>query len=138
VDPDSAESSHQDLAASRPRNGRGNSSWRDRLIGMFKSPKKPPATLAPEEEHRYRSAACPIEEALIGRLSDLTDRVREAAIEQAWSVDWTELADHRRKLAESRAAHHDWLTLRELGELIAMLGQAARYFRKSSGAANVL
>ena len=52
-------------------------------------------------------------------------------------MDWTELADHRRKLAESRAAHHDWLTLRELGEIIAMLGQAARYYRKSSGAANV-
>jgi protein phosphatase len=104
---------------------------------MFKSPKKLPATLAPEEEHRYRSTACPIEEALIDRLSDLTDHVRETAIEQAWSVDWTELADHRRKLAKSRAAHHDWLTLRELGEIIAMLGQAARYYRKSSGAANV-
>ncbi|MGB0068168.1 MAG: protein phosphatase 2C domain-containing protein [Isosphaeraceae bacterium] len=137
VDPDSAESSHQDLAASRPWNGRGAPSWRDRLVGMFKSPKKVPATLAPEEEHRYRSTACPIEETLIDQLSDLTDRVREAAIEQAWSVDWTELADHRRKLAASRAAHHDWLTLRELGEIIAMLGQAARYYRKSSGAANV-
>src|SRR5208283_3578106 len=61
-----------------------------------------PATLTPEEEHRYRSTACPIEETLIDQLSDLTDRVREAAIEQAWSVDWTELADHRRKLAASR------------------------------------
>jgi protein phosphatase len=137
VDPDSAESSHQDLAASRPWNGRGAPSWRDRLVGMFKSPKKVPATLAPEEEHRYRSTACPIEETLIDQLSDLIDRVREAAIEHAWSVDWTELADHRRKLAASRTAHHDWLTLRELGEIIAMLGQAARYYRKSSGAANV-
>ena len=136
VDPDSSESSHQDLAAS-PRNGRDSPSWRDRLAGMLKSPKKVSATLAPEEEHHYRSAACPIDEALIDHLSDLTERVREAAIEQAWSVDWTELADHRRKLSESRAAHHDWLTLRELGEILAMLGQAARYYRKSSGAANV-
>jgi len=137
VDPDSAETPHQDPAASRQRNGQRPQSWRDRLVGMFKTLKKVPATLAPEEEHRYRSTACPIEEALIDRLSELTDRARELAIEQAWSVDWTELTDHRRKLAESRSAHHDWLTLRELGEISAMLGQAARYYRKSSGAANV-
>ena len=137
VDPDSAESAHQDPTA-KSQNGKKPPSWRDRVAGMFKSPKKAPVTLSPEEEHRYRSTACPIAESLIERLSDLTDRVREAAIEQAWSVDWTELADHRRKLAESRVAHHSWLSLRELGEIIAMLGQAARFYRKSSGTASVL
>ncbi len=137
VDPDSAELAHQDPTA-KSQNGKKTPSWRDRVAGMFKSPKKAPVTLSPEEEHRYRSTACPIAESLIERLSDLTERVREAAIEQAWSVDWTELADHRRKLAESRVAHHNWLSLRELGEIIAMLGQAARYYRKSSGTASVL
>ena len=29
---------------------------------------------------------------LIDRLSELTDKARELAIEQAWSIDWTELA----------------------------------------------
>ena len=94
--------------------------------------------LAPEEEHRYRSTDCPVNEALIERLSELTDRAREAAIEQAWSVDWTELAERRKKLAGARADHNDWSTLRELGEIIAMLGQAARFHRKSTGTAQAL
>jgi serine/threonine protein phosphatase PrpC len=137
VDPDSAESPRQDSAASHERNGQRPASWRDRLVGMFKIPKKTAVALAPEEEHRYRSTACPISEALIEGLSELTDRVKEQSIEQAWPVDWTELAGHRRKLSESRSAHHDWLTLRELGEISALLGQAGRFYRKSSGAANV-
>ena len=110
--------------------------WRDRLAGLFKTQKKPPEPLAPEEEHRYRSTDCPVNEALIHRLSDLTDRAREIAIEQAWSVDWTELADRRRKLAGARESHNNWSTLRELGEIIAMLGQAIRFHRKSTGAAS--
>ncbi len=137
VDPDSAETSHQDTTGKRQRNGSSPASWRDRLLGVFKGAKKAPSTLPPEQEHRYRSTACPIEESLIGRFSELTERVREAAIEQAWSIDWTELASHRRKLAEARAAQRNWLSLRELGEIIAMLGQAARFHRKGSGAPSV-
>ena len=102
VDPDSTESPLQDparsasgTAATAPHGGIG---WR-----AVQGPKKAAAALAPDEEHRYRSADCPIDETLIDRLDELT-RVREAAIEQAWSVDWTELADLARKLAESRAA----------------------------------
>lgn len=138
VDPDSAEAAHQNTPAGRDRKANGQtSSWRDRLASLFKLQRKPPATLTADEEHRYRSTECPITEALLERLSDLTDRAREAAIEQAWSIDWTELASRRRKLAESRAAHHDWLTLRELCEIIAMLGQAARFHRKKTGAATM-
>jgi protein phosphatase len=137
VDPDSAETPHQKPSPKRDRNGQAPASWRDRLRGLFTGPKKTPVPLAPEDEHRYRSAACPIDEALIERLSELTDQARELAIEQAWSVDWTELAGRRRKLAEARATRHDWLTLRELGEIIALLGQAGRFHRKNSGAANV-
>ena len=138
VDPDSAESANQDRSARHEVNGHRGPSWRDRLAGIFKAQKKPPAPLAPEEEHRYRSTDCPINEALIERLSELTDRAREIAIEQAWSVDWTELAERRKKLAGARENHNDWSTLRELGEIIAMLGQAARFHRKSAGAANAL
>jgi len=136
IDPDSAEITHQDSSHRRDRNGRTPRSWRDRLRGILKS-QKTPATLAPEDEHRYRSAGCPIDEALLDRLSELTDKAKELAIEQAWSVDWTELAGRRRKMVEARSAGNHWLTLRQLGELIAMLGQAARFHRKNSGAANV-
>ena len=138
VDPDSAESAHQDRSTRHEGNGNRAPSWRERLAGIFKAQRKPPVPLAPEEEHRYRSTECPVNEALIERLSELTDRVREAAIEQAWSVDWTELAERRKKLAGTRADHNDWSALRELGEIIAMLGQAARFHRKRSGTAQAL
>jgi protein phosphatase len=138
VDPDSAETAHQNSSGDRRHTGNhSSSSWRDRLAGLFKSQRKPPVALNADEEHRYRSTDCPITETLLDRLSELTDRVREAAIEQAWSVDWTELATRRRKFAESRDARNDWLTLRELGEIIVLLGQAARFHRKKSGAATV-
>jgi PPM family protein phosphatase len=138
VDPDSAETIHQQSPDGRDHKSNGPpSSWRDRLAGLFKPQRKPPAPLKPDEEHRYRSTEAPITEALLQRLSDLTDRVREAAIEQAWSVDWTELAIHRRKLAEARSAQNDWLSLRELGEIMSLLGQAARFHRKKPGAAAV-
>jgi protein phosphatase len=136
VDPDSAETTHQNPSAKRDRYGQPAPSWRDRLRGMFTN-QKAAVALSPEDEHRYRSSACTINEELIDRLSDLCDRAREQAIEQAWSIDWTELASRRRKVAESRSANNAWLTLRELGEIIAMLGQAARFHRKSAGAANV-
>jgi serine/threonine protein phosphatase PrpC len=136
VDPDSAESQHQNPSAKRDRNGQQSRTWRERLRGMF-AHQKPVAALAPEDEHRYRSSACPIDDSLIDRLSELTEKAREQAIEQAWSIDWSELASRRRKLAESRSASNAWLALRELGEIIAQLGQAARFHRKSAGAANV-
>jgi protein phosphatase len=138
VDPDSAETVHQEPSAGDARNGnRSLSSWRDRLAGIFKTPKKAPPTLAPEDEHPYRSTECPVNEGLIERLSELTEQARESAIEQAWSIDWTELAGRRRKLAELRVGRNNWLTLRELGEIIAVLGQAARFHRKSTGTATV-
>jgi protein phosphatase len=138
VDPDSSETLHQNSSPAFERNGARGITWRDRLLAIFRPPKKAPPTLAPEDEHRYRSGDCPINEALIEGLSELADQVREQAIEQAWSVEWTELAGRRKKLAEARSSRHDWLALRELGEIIAILGQAARFHRKSAGAANVL
>jgi protein phosphatase len=136
VDPDSAETAHQNPSPDRDKNGRPARNWRDWLRGMFKT-QKTPVPLAPEDEHRYRSESCPIDEPLIEELSELTDKAREQAIEQAWSVDWTELSGRRRKLAEARSARNDWLTLRELGEILAMLGQAARFHRRTTGSANV-
>jgi protein phosphatase len=137
VDPDSSETAHQNPSAAE-RNGKRGRSWRDRLLSLLKPAKKAPPTLAPEDEHRYRSADSPISDALIEGLSELTDQAREQAIEQAWSVEWTELAGRRKKLAEARSTRHDWLALRELGEIIAMLGQAGRFYRKSPGAASAL
>jgi serine/threonine protein phosphatase PrpC len=139
VDPDSVETSQPEAAADASRNGQPPASWRDRLAGLFKGSRKALPTLAPAQEHRYRSTPCPIDEPLIERLFELIERARALAIEQAWSLDWTAMASHRRKFAESRTAHQQWLSLRELGEIISILGEAARqHHRKNTGTAKSL
>ena len=130
VDPDSGEVDHQDPSAKkgRPTNG-APLSWKDQLIRRFTGP-KPLQPLAPEEEHRYRSCECPIDEKLLADLGRLVEGVCEAAISQAWAVDWPKLAEHRRKLHEAQAAGVPRTTLREIGELASMLGQAGRFHRR--------
>jgi predicted DNA-binding protein with PD1-like motif len=70
---------------------------------------------------------------LLDRLEELTRLVQEQAIAQAWSVDWTALGALRRKAADARAAGNRWTSLRSIGEIISLLGQSARFFRKASG-----
>ena len=55
------------------------------------------------------------------------------AIEQAWSLDWTEFATFRRMEAEARASQDLREALRAIGEMIVLLEQAARE-HKTSGA----
>ncbi|WP_165224460.1 PP2C family protein-serine/threonine phosphatase [Aquisphaera insulae] len=137
IDPESSEVAQQQPAGTRDSKSEAAGSWKQRLGRIFRPSRKPPAALPPEEEHRYRSCDCPVEASLLDKLSGLIEQAREAAIEHAWSVDWTELAGRRRRLAEARASRRDWAALREIGEIIALLGQAARAQRKSSGAAAV-
>jgi protein phosphatase len=85
------------------------------------------------EDHPYRTAECPVDEALIDRLDLLTRQIQEQAISQAWSLDWTALATLRRQTAEARATNHPWVSLRKIGEMISLLGVAARFFRKNAG-----
>ena len=137
VDPDSAEIHSSEPSRSNAiGNGQRSRTWRDRLAGLFKPQRKPPPRLQPDEEHRYRSTDCPITEALLDRLSGLTERPgsghRTGVVDR---LDRT--CEPAQKLAEARSANNDWLTLRELGEIIVLLGQAARFHRKKSNAANV-
>lgn len=131
VDPESGESDQQDPDAKRGRSAANGvpRSWKDRLLEKFTGP-KPLQPLAPEDEHRYRSAECNISEELIEKLHHLVEEVRETAISQAWSVDWGQLSEHRRKLAQGQEAGNSWVVLREIGEMISMLGQAGRFHRK--------
>ncbi|MDE2508483.1 MAG: serine/threonine-protein phosphatase [Planctomycetota bacterium] len=93
--------------------------------------RKPSAVVV--EEHLYRSADCPITAALVESLDELTRRVQAAAVEQSWSIDWTNLATLRRLEAEALQAGNHRKALYQIGELIAMLGQAARYYKKGGG-----
>src|SRR5262249_47178242 len=133
--PDSAEVQQQ--SDERPgRDGLPREGWRQRLTGLLKGRRRAPA--APVvEEHPYRTAECPINEELIARLHDLTRSAQEQAIEQAWSLDWTLLAGLRRQEADARDAKNAWVSLRKLGEILYLLGQAARFHGKSVAAPDV-
>ena len=63
----------------------------------------------------------------------MTRKVQAQAIEQAWSLDWTEFATFRRQEAEARASQDHRATLREIGETLVLLEQAALE-HKTSGA----
>ncbi|WP_165070309.1 PP2C family protein-serine/threonine phosphatase [Paludisphaera rhizosphaerae] len=130
VDPESGEIDQQDPDAKKGKASNGvPRSWKDRLLERFTGP-KPLQPLAPEDEHRYRSADCTIGEELIEKLHQLVEDVRETAVSQAWSVDWHQLSEHRRKLAQGQESGNSWVVLREIGEMVALLGQAGRFHRK--------
>src|SRR5262249_4324916 len=128
IDPDSTEVHQQPGQYSGP-DGRDAVGWRKRLTGLFKG-RRSNAT-AVVEDHPYRTAECPIDDELITRLHDLSRSAQEQAIEQAWSIDWTLLASLRRQETDARDAKNAWLSLRKLGEIIALLGLGARFHRKS-------
>jgi len=134
IDPDSGEVQQQQPAPKSDRDHQVGQGWRSRLSELIKSRRRP-ALHSAAEDHPYRTAECPIDDALIDRLDDLTRRIQEQAIEQAWSLDWTALASLRRGAADARSANNRWVSLRKLGEIITLLGEAARYFRKTTGAA---
>ena len=114
-------------------NGRGIRGWLGKLLASRKRTAEPVAV----EEHPYRSAECPISDDLIERLAELTRRVQQHAVEHAWSLDWTQFAQFRREEAEAKSAGNRRKTLRALGEMIAVLGHAARFHRRTSGPASV-
>ena len=135
VDPDSAETIHRQPAAKNDRGGRGSDGWRARLTDLLKGRRRN-AELALVDDHPYRTYECSIDEALIERLDELTRRTQDQAVAQAWSVDWAALAGLRRQAADARAAKNLWVSLRKIAEIISLLGQAARFFRKSAGPAS--
>jgi protein phosphatase len=85
------------------------------------------------EDRPYRTAPCPITAELVEQLSDLTRRVQAAAVEQAWSLDWTLFAKYRRHEGEARTAGNLRKALKNIGEMIELLGTAARFHRKGGG-----
>jgi serine/threonine protein phosphatase PrpC len=136
VEPDTAQDLPVESMAKPTANGRAGGNWKS-VIGGLLSRRKPPAPTT-VEDHPYRTAACPIEAELIEKFSDLTRRVQSHAVEHAWSLDWTQFATYRREEAEAKAGGSPRKTLRAVGEMIAMLGQAARFHRKTGGPAGVV
>jgi protein phosphatase len=136
IEPDTAQDVPVELSQSPVANGRKPRDWKRSLAGLFagRSRQAAPTTV---EDHPYRTAECPITTDLIEKLSELTRRVQAYAVENAWSLDWTQFAQYRRDEAEAKAAGNPRKTLRAVGEMIAVLGHAARFHRKASGQAGV-
>ncbi len=132
IDPDSAETQNQTKSEKGDGVPRQRVSWGARLAGLIK-PGRRSGAIPTTEEHPYRTAECPIDDSLIDRLEELTRGSQEQAIAQAWSLDWTALAALRRQASDSRAAGNRTAALRKLGEIMTLLGEAARYFRKTAG-----
>jgi protein phosphatase len=110
-------------------NGKKPGGWRAGLLKVFSARQRAPV---PEvvEDRPYRSAESPITAEVVEKFSDLTRRVQSHAIEQAWSLDWTEFARCRRLESEARTAGNLRGALKYVGEMIALLGVAARFHRK--------
>jgi serine/threonine protein phosphatase PrpC len=132
VDPDSGEKSP---VPKDERDRSGREGWRSRLAELVKGRRRQ-GSLHLVEDHPYRTAECVVNEGLIDRLDELCRNIYEQAVAQAWSLDWAALATLRRQAADARARNNHWLSLRKLGEIIAMLGQSARFFRKNAGPAS--
>jgi protein phosphatase len=131
VEPDTVEDLPKKTEDRGNRNGSKWQGWRRGLVKLLR-PRRKAAVATTVEDHPYRSAVCPITEELIDRLSDLTRRVQALVIEQAWSLDWTVFAEYRRKEGEARSRGNLRGALRALGEMIVLLGQAARSNRRTT------
>jgi PPM family protein phosphatase len=132
VEPDSV----PDLPTTPEKAGRSNDDkpgrWNLGTLAAGLLTKRRAPAVAVVEEHPYRTAECPISAELVERFSDLTRRIQAHAIENAWSLDWTEFARFRRGETEARAKGDLRKALKNLGEMIALLGVAARFHRKAS------
>jgi PPM family protein phosphatase len=134
VDPDSGETLNRDATPKHVRDRSGREGWRSRLSELVTGRRRQ-GSLALVEDHPYRTAECNINETLVDRLDELTRNIQEQAIAQAWSLDWAALATLRRQATDARTAKNLWVSLRKAGDLIFMLGQAARFYRKNAGPA---
>jgi protein phosphatase len=137
VDPDAPGSTSERAAATTSGNGKKGRGWKSGLFSLLTARHRT-AALETVADHPYRTADCPISEELVDDLVELTRRVQEIAVDQAWSVDWTALTQLRREEAAHRSAGNRRGALRILGEIIVLLGTAARLYRKSIGPANVV
>ena len=132
IDPDSAEVPEHQPALAGNNDHAEREGWRSRLSDLIKSRRRTASAPAAGDQP-YRTAECMIDEGLIDRLDELSRRVQEQAIEQAWSIDWTAMAGLRRQATAAHSPTNLRVSLRKLGEIICLLGEGARYFRKNAG-----
>jgi serine/threonine protein phosphatase PrpC len=131
IEPDTATDLKASEGADNSNHSGKSKGWKLGLTNLF-SGRGRQSAVATVEFEPYRTAECPISAELIERFHDLTRRVQNHAVEHAWKLDWTAFASYRREEAESKAAGNLRKTLKALGEMMAMLGTAARFARKTA------
>ncbi len=131
IEPDTAEDVPTESSGKESTNGQKIEKRKFSLAKLF-SGRKRGAVNEVVEDHPYRTAECPISPELVERISELTRRVQAHAIEQAWSLDWTQFAHYRRLEGEARSEGDLRAALKSLGEMVVLLGVAARFQRKTS------
>jgi protein phosphatase len=113
-------------------NGIKPADWRSRFKDLINSKRRTP-TPPVETKTPYRTAGCAIRADLIERFVELSRQVQEVAVNQAWGLDWTEVARLRRLVGESMTRNDKWKALRHVAEIFVILGTGARFHRKNSG-----
>jgi protein phosphatase len=136
VEPETAEHAEAPPATDAATNGVESEGWKSKVTKLFSSWHRPQAPVT-VEDRPHRTAVCPLTEEMVDQLWDLTRRVQAAAVEQAWSLDWTLFAKYRREASEARSAGQLRKALQAIGEMIELLGKAARFHRKAGGPAGV-
>ncbi len=132
IDPDSTEVLKHPANSNNQRAPHERKAWGSKLSDFFKGRGRS-ANLAVAEDHPYRTAECPIDEALIDRLDVLTHRSRNKPSHKPGPLTGPHWPRCVVKPPRRTAANHLWVSLRKTGEIISLLGLAARFFQKNSG-----
>lgn len=114
---------HEGNGGARPKGGGFSLA---RLAAAFQRKPEP----EPVEEHRYRSADCPISAALLDQLSEEVRSTQARAVDEAWPADWAALTLARKQSEEARAGGNLRKALKFLGESIVILAVAGRLHKK--------
>jgi protein phosphatase len=109
----------------QPAQDRKKGSLLSNLFGGWRNKAEPEV-----EQEPYVSAECPLDAKLVGTIADVVKNAQAAAVEQAWNVEWPELTERRKKAEAAFSSGDLRACLHDLGEAVALLGQAGRKHRK--------
>ena len=132
VDPDSNLDIPQSNGPPHSKNGTKGGLVKS-LASLFGGKRKPVEPVA-VEEHLYRTADSPLDEAALANVLEQVVASQSAAVEHAWNLDWPALTALRHQAKEAHAAGKLRRSLRALGESIVLLGTAGRQHKKSKAA----
>lgn len=125
IDPEAKNGTPNETHLTKPQ--RRGSLFTNLLAGLQK---KSPSHV---EDEPYTLTTAPVSDELVGRISDLVRDTQALAVEQAWPLDWPELARVRREAEDTRSDGRLRSSLRQLGEAVVLLGEGGRVYRKEHG-----